>query len=170
MYNILFLRIESSDRNLVLFTHPEFNTLKGVNYWQGLGDDTPINEFLKPDDDLTDWVLKRLRLANEEWTEFGIVCPTYDELIDNIDAAISGYVQHRNTPQQIELPLGQKTHLANALMLLHKHAVDNNLPSTEFDTIVLRELLKYPVTISVTPEEKDSFPFVHSVDFPEYLA
>jgi hypothetical protein len=127
MYNIIFLRIESSDRNLVLFTHPEFNTLKGVNYWQGLGDDTPINEFLKPDDDLTDWVLKRLNLVNEEWTQFGIVCPTYDELIDNIDAAISGYVQHRNTPQQ----------LANALMLLHKHAVDNNLPFID-----LRELLK----------------------------
>jgi hypothetical protein len=168
-YNISVVRIAGSDRNIVLFTSAEHNTLKGINFWHGLGDDALMKNFLQPDPAVTDWVLKRLRLVNEEWAEYSIICPDYDELIDNINAAISGYIQHQNTPQQITLPPGQKVHLQHALMLLADHAKQNNLHFTEFDTIVLRELLKYPVTISVTPEEQQNFCWNHGVDFPKYI-
>jgi len=166
-YNISVVRIAGSDRNIVLFT-TQHGVLRGINFWQGLGDDALMNDFLQPDDAVTIWVLKRLRLANEEWVEYRIICPDYDEIIDNINAAISVYIQHRNTPQQITLPPGQKIHLQHALMLLADHAKQNNLHFTEFDTIVLRELLKYPVTISVTPEEQQNFCWNHGVDFPKY--
>ena len=166
--NISIVRVQASDRNIVLFTSAEHNILKGVNFWHGCGDDAPMKDFLQPDPAVTDWVLKRLRLANEEWVEWSIVCPEYDELIENINTAISGYIQHRNTPQQITLPKGQVTHLQHALMLLADHAKQNDLQFTEFDTIVLRALLQHPVTISVTPDEQDTFCFRHGVDFPKF--
>ncbi len=160
--------MEASDRNIVLFTSAEHNILKGVNFWQGLGNDAPMKDFLTPDPALTDWVLKRLRLAEEEWVEYSIVCPTYDELVENIDTAISGYIQHQTTPQEVTLPMGQRTHLQYALMLLAEHAKKNGYEYTEFDTIVLRALLNYPVTISVTPEEQYNFCARHGVDFPQF--
>lgn len=166
-YNINLLRIADSDRNVVLFTDA-YGRLKGVNFWQGLGSDAEMHEFLQPDPAVTDWVLKRLRLANEEWVEWSIVCPEYDELIENINTAISGYIQHRNTPQHITLPRGQVTHLQYALMLLADQAKKNGDNYTEFDTIVLRALLQYPVTISVTPDEQETFCSRHGVDFPEF--
>lgn len=166
--NISIVRMQASDRNIVLFTSAEHNILRGINFWQGLGSDAEIHEFLQPNPAVTDWVLKRLRLANEEWVEWSIVCPEYDELIENIDTAISGYIQHRTTPQQITLPRGQVIHLQHALMLLADHAKQNDLQFTEFDTIVLRALLQYPVTISVTPDEQETFCLLHGVDFPQF--
>ena len=168
-YNISIVRVQASDRNIVLFTSAEHNILKGINFYQGLGEHFLLKDFLKPDQDLTDWVLKRLRLANELWVEWSIICPDYDEVIENIDTAIGGYIQHKNTPEQITLPKGQVTHLKQALMLLAIHARENNLEFTEFDTIVLRALLEYPVTISVTPEEQYNFCANHGVDFPRFI-
>ena len=115
--NFSVVRIAGSDRNIVLFTSVEHNILKGINFWHGLGDDALLKDFMKPDPAVTDWVLKRLRLADEEWVEYSIICPTYDELIENIDEAIRGYIQYQNTPEQITLPKGQVTHL---LFLLWK--------------------------------------------------
>jgi hypothetical protein len=167
-YNISVVRIAGSDRNLVLFTSAERNTLKGINFWHGLGDDALLKDFLQPDEAVTEWVLKRLRLANEEWVEYSIVCPTYDELIENIDAAISGYIQHRNTPQMALLPEAQKTNLYHALNFLKDYARKNNFPDTEFDAIVLQKLLNYPVTVAVTLEEQENFCANHGVNFPNY--
>jgi len=168
-YNISIVRVQASDRNIVLFTSAEHNILKGINFWQELGNDRPMKNYLQPDQDLTDWVLKRLRLANEEWVEWSIVCPTYDEAIENIDTAIWGYIEHQNTPQEITLPKGQVIHLKQALMLLAIHARENNLEFTEFDTIVLRALLEYPVTIAVTPQQQENFCANHGVDFPRFI-
>ena len=168
-YNISIVRVQASDRNIVLFTSAENNILKGVNFWQGLRDDALLKDFMKPDPAVTDWVLKRLRLANEEWVEWSIICPDYDEVIENIDTAIGGYIQHQNTPQEITLPKGQVVHLKQALMLLAIHAKQNNLEFTEFDTIVLRALLEYPVTISVTPQQQENFCANHGVDFPKFI-
>jgi len=167
--NFSVVRIAGSDRNLVLFTSADHNILKGINFWHGLGDDALLKDFMKPNPAVTEWVLKRLALANEEWVDWGIICPDYDEVIENIDEAISGYIQHQNTPEQITLPRAQVTHLQHALMLLADHAKQNDLNFTEFDTIVLRALLEYPVTISVTPEEQYNFCWKHGVDFPKYI-
>lgn len=167
-YNINVLRIADSDRNVVLFTDA-YGRLKGVNFWHGLGDDALMKDFLQPNPAVTDWVLKRLRLANEEWVEYDIVCPTYHELIENINTAISGYIQHRNTPQQITLPRGQVTHLHYALMLLADQAKKNGDSYTEFDTMVLRALLEYPVSIAITSEQQQNFCAAHGVDFPEFV-
>jgi hypothetical protein len=167
-YNISVVRIAGSDRNIVLFTSAKHNVLKGINFWQGLGNDAPMKNYLKPDPALTEWVLKRLRLAEEEWVEWSIVCPTYDELIENIDTAIWGYIEHQNTPQQITLPKGQVAILHQALMLLADQGEKNKDEYTEFDTIVLRALLQYPVTIAVTPQQKENFSWNHDVDFPQF--
>ncbi len=169
-YNISIVRVQESDRNIVLFTTAEHNILKGVNFWQDLGKDSPMKDYLHPDEDLTEWVLKRLRLANEEWVNWSIICPDYDELIENIDIAIWGYIDHKNTPEQITLPKAQVTHLVHALQFLERHAKDNNLLWTEFDAITLRGLMQYPVTISVTPQQQENFCANHGVDFPKYEA
>jgi len=166
--NFSVVRIAGSDRNLVLFTSAEHNVLRGINFWQGLGDDALMKDFLQPDEALTEWVLKRLRLANEEWVEFSIVCPDYEEIISNIDTAICGWIQHRNTPQLVILPEAQKTNLYHALNFLKDYARKNNFPDTEFDAIVLQKLLKYPVTIAVTLEEQENFCANHGVNFPNY--
>lgn len=168
-YNISIVRVQASDRNIVLFTTAEHNILKGINFYHGLGDDALLKDFMKPDPAVTDWVLKRLRLANELWVEWSIICPDYDEVIENIDTAISGYIQYQNTPEQITLPKGQVTHLKYALMLLADQAKKNGDNFAEFDTIVLRALLEYPVTISVTPEEQYNFCLNHGVDFPKFI-
>lgn len=167
-YNISVVRIAGSDRNLVLFTSAEHNVLKGINFWHGLGDDALLKDFLQPDEAATDWVLKRLRLANEEWAEYSIICPDYEEIVANIDTAISGYIQHRNTPQLVTLPEVQKTNLYHALNFLRDYARQSNFPDTEFDAIVLQKLLKYPVTVAVTLEEQENFCKNHGVNFPNY--
>lgn len=169
-YNISIRRINRSDRNIVLFTNEENSILIGVNFWQGLGDDAPMKDYLQPDQALTDWVLKRLALVNEEWVEYSIISPDFYEIIENIDKAIWGYIDHKNTPEQITLPKAQVTHLQHALQFLERHSKENNLLWTEFDAITLRALMKYPVTISVTPEEQENFCANHGVDFPKYEA
>ncbi len=168
--NFSVVRIARSDRNIILFTSTEHNILKGVNFWHGLGDDALLKDFMQPDEAVTEWVLNRLRLANEEWVEWSIVCPDYDEVIENIDKAISSYIQYRNTPEQITLPKAQVTHLVHALHFLERHARENNLHFTEFDAITLRGLMQYPVTISVTPQQQENFCANHGVDFPKYEA
>lgn len=166
--NISIVRMQLSDRNIVLFTSAEHNVLQGINFWQGCGDDAPLKDFLQPDPAATDWVLKRLRLAEEKWVEFSVVCPEYDELIENINTAISAYIQHRNTPQEFTLPRGYVTDIQYALTLLAEQSKKYGHEYTEFDTIVLRALLNYPVTISVTPEEQETFCSQHGVDFPQF--
>jgi hypothetical protein len=49
------IRYVSSDRNIVLFT--DDSKLVGINYWQGVGDDSVAEAFLTPDHNLTDYVL-----------------------------------------------------------------------------------------------------------------
>ena len=169
-YNISIVRVQASDRNIVLFTSAEHNILKGINFWQGLGNDRPMKNYLQPDEALTDWVLKRLRLANEEWVQWSIICPDYDEAIENIDTAIWGYIEHQNTPQEITLPKAQVKHLVHALHFLERHARGNNLDFTLFDAITLRALMNYPVTISVTPQQQENFCANHGVDFPKFIA
>jgi hypothetical protein len=167
-YNINVLRIADSDRNLVLFTDA-YGRLKGVNFWHGLGDDALMKDFLQPDPAVTDWVLKRLRLANEEWVEYDIVCPTYHELIENINTAISGYIQHRDTPQQITLPSGQIARLKDALALMAQKAKDEGDSHAYFDAITLRAILNYPTSISITSDQQQNFCAAHGVDFPEFV-
>lgn len=168
MNNISIVRVQASDRNIVLFTSAEHNVLQGINFWQGCGDDAPLKDFLTPDPALTDWVLKRLRLAEEKWVEFSIVCPDYDELITNINTAISGYIQHQVTPQQVTLPRGQIAMLKDALSLMADIAKDNGDSHAYFDATTLKALLNYPTSISVTPEEQYNFCARHGVDFPEF--
>jgi len=168
MNNISIVRVQASDRNIVLFTSAEHNVLQGINYWPGCGDDYPLKDFLTPDPALTDWVLKRLRLANEEWVEFSIVCPDYDELIENINTAITGYIQHQVTPQHIALPMGQIARLKDALSLMAQKAKDEGDSHAYFDATTLKALLNYPTSVSVTPEEQETFYSRHGVDFPEF--
>jgi hypothetical protein len=94
-FNIHIERIQSSDRNLVLFTGSN-GYLQGVNYWQGLGEDRLIRDFVSPDWDLSDFVEEKIQAEHPEWLDFTLVSPHYWDILEFIDNAIWTHIKQHN--------------------------------------------------------------------------
>lgn len=125
----IIIRYSSSDRNIVLFT--DDGKLVGINYWQGMGDDSVAYAFLTPDHDLTDYVLPIYRGFYGQH----LLSSEMDRAVEFIDELIHKYCV---------IPRVKVSKFLEWYWLDHGHLLEgmyNNLLNTRQYSISVQEML-----------------------------